>query len=311
MIRIDHYVSFCKIIELGSFSAAAEVLGISQSAISQQMKTLENLYGSSLLHRSGSRVLMTEDGEKLQEYALQILSLYERSMTIKKQKMDVLSGRIAVGASSGPAEFPVPIIMGLFKKKFPGVKLSLHVNDSSQVIEDVLKQKIEIGFVGMEIKNRSLDFKPFFRDQMIFVVPSEHPFAEKKKITFEEFLSCPLIIQQRGAGITEFFLKLLAKQDIRLKDLNVIMELGLQDSTKAAVMGGFGTAFISLLGGIRELRSGDLVHVEIEGLQMERPQYLCTNRSVPLSNIAVKFLEFAKSKRETIISDSLVAQKSR
>ena len=143
MIRIDHYVSFCKIIELGSFSAAAEVLGISQSAISQQMKTLENLYGSSLLHRSGSRVLMTEDGEKLQEYALQILSLYERSMTIKKQKMDVLSGRIAVGASSGPAEFPVPIIMGLFKKKFPGVKLSLHVNDSSQVIEDVLKEKLE------------------------------------------------------------------------------------------------------------------------------------------------------------------------
>lgn len=308
MIRLDHYISFCKIVELGSFSAAAEVLRISQSAISQQMKTLENLYGSNMLHRSGSRVLMTEDGEKLQEYALQILSLYERSLAIKRQKKDALSGRISVGASSGPAEFPVPTIMGLFRQEFPKVEMSLHVNDSSQVIEDVLKQKFEIGFVGMEIKNRSLDFKPFFNDQMIFVVPPDHPFAEKKKISFEEFLSCPLIIQQRGAGITEFFLKLLAKQDIHLKDLNVIMELGLQDSTKAAVIEGFGTAFISRLGGIRELKNGDLVHVEIEGLEMERPQYLCTNRSVPLSNISVQFLEFARNKRQKIITENLFSK---
>jgi len=301
MPRIEHLESFCKIVELHSFSAAAKEMGVSQSALSQQMKALEAGYQTRLLHRKGNNIKPTENGRHVYNYALEIISMYNRSM----QEVDVhnnnLEGELLVGASSGPAEFPVPLLLGMYKQEHPNITITLKAADSSDVIDRILHKSLEIGFVGMEQRDSHLTFKPFFEDYMILVLAPDHPFAQKPAISFEEFIKLPLIIQQRGAGITESFILLLNKQGIDLKDLNVIMELGLQDSAKSAAMAGFGGAIISKLGGVSELKNQDLVEIPIEDVNLSRPQYLCFNHMVPLSNLASNFIEFAEKNKTDII----------
>jgi len=305
MPRIEHLASFCKIIELQSFSAAAKEIGVSQSALSQQMKSLEAGYKTQLLHRKGNKIKPTENGRHIYNYAQEMVALYDRSIREVDTRSNNLEGELLVGASSGPAEFPVPLLLGMYKQAHPSISIILKAADSSEVIDRVLHQSLEIGFVGMEQRDSHLTFKPFFEDTMILVVSPDHPFASRRSIRFEEFIDIPLIIQQRGAGITEMFIALLNAQNINLKDLNIVMELGLQDSAKAAAMAGFGGAIISKLGGVSELKNGDLIEIPIEDVDLSRPQYLCFNHRVPLSNLASDFLAFAESQKHDLIQQYL------
>lgn len=305
MPRIEHLASFCKIIELQSFSAAARELGVSQSALSQQMKALEAGYQTQLLHRKGNKIKPTENGRHIYNYAQEMVALYDRSVREVDTRNNNLEGELLVGASSGPAEFPVPLLLGMYKQVHPSVSIVLKAADSTEVIDRILHQSLEIGFVGMEQRDSHLTFKPFFEDYMILAVSPGHPFAERKSISFEEFIEIPLIIQQRGAGITETFVSLLNAQSINLKDLNIVMELGLQDSAKSAAMAGFGGAIISKLGGVSELKNRELVEVPIDDVDLSRPQYLCFNHMVPLSNLASDFLAFAEEQKHDLIQQYL------
>jgi DNA-binding transcriptional LysR family regulator len=305
MPRIEHLASFCKIIELQSFSAAAKEMGVSQSALSQQMKALEEGYKTQLLHRKGNKIKPTENGRHIYNYAQEMVALYERSVREVDKHSNNLEGELLVGASSGPAEFPVPLLLGMYKQAHPNISIILKAADSADVIDRILHQSLEIGFVGMEQRDSHLTFKPFFEDYMILVVSPDHPYASKKSINFEEFIEIPIIIQQRGAGITESFIALLNAQGIDLKDLNIVMEMGLQDSAKAAAMAGFGGAIISKLGGVSELKNRELIEVTIEDVNLCRPQYLCFNHRVPLSNLASNFLAFAEEQKNDLIQKHL------
>ena len=162
----------------------------------------------------------------------------------------------------------------------------------------VLNQSLELGFVGSQHRDSHLIFKPFFDDEMALVLAPAHKLAQKKVISLDEFLSIPLILQQQGAGVRDTLIDALKNQGINLSDLNIFLELGLQDSAKSAVMAGFGGTVISKLGGVGDLVSGQLVEVSVQDLDFSRPQVLCYNRMLPLSNIASDFIKFANTNKE-------------
>ncbi len=305
MARIDHLRSLCLIADLHSFSLAAEQCGLSQPALSQQIKSLEEEYQTLLLHRKGSRITLTEDGQKVYEYALKIIALYEHSLEEVKPQGEELNGELTLGASSGPGEFPVPVLLGMYKKAHPEVSISLKAGDTNEVIDQVLGHSLEIGFVGNQRPDSHLTFRPFFDDQMVLVLNPAHPFAKRKNISMDEFLTIPLVLQQKGAGVRETFITALKEQGVQTSEIKVLMELGLQDSAKSAVMAGFGGAVISRLGGVNELASGKLVEITVEDLDFTRPMYLCTNRTLPLSNLANDFITFAEGNKQKVIEDYL------
>ena len=115
MARIDHLKSFCLIAELHSFSLAAETVSLSQPALSQQVKALEEEYQTELLHRKGNRITLTEDGHIVYDYALRMIALYDHSIEEVLPHKKKLYGALLIGASSGPGEFPVPVLLGMFK----------------------------------------------------------------------------------------------------------------------------------------------------------------------------------------------------
>lgn len=301
MPHIDQFRSFCLISELQSFSKASDQCNFSQQALSHQIKKLEIEYGSELFHRKGGVILLTENGKKVYNSALEIISLFEKSIVEIKNKNNFYYGDMKLGASSGFEEYPLPLLLGLFGSVYSNVKISLRTGDSREIVDQVYKGFLDLGFVGNEISRSNLSFKPFFKDEMILIVDPNHPFAKRNFISIEEFIKIPLILQQRGEGIRETLLALINNQGINCSDLNVLMEMGLQNSVKSSVMFGFGAAVASKLSCLSELSMGKLVEVKVEGLELKRPIYLCTNNLKPLSNIAKVFIDFVDKKKENLI----------
>jgi len=297
MPRIEEFLTFCKIVDLKSFSLAAEVLHISQSAVSQQMKSLEEAYGTRLLHRNGLKVVPTEQGKIVYDYGSRMLTLYEHSHQQVEAQNGTVTGHLQIGSSSGPGETLIPIILGGFKTLFPDVQVALRVGDSREITDAVFNRLLEIAFVGLFRRDRHLIFEPFLHDEIILVAPADHPWASRSSINYQEFLKAPLILQQQGSGATALLREVLAENGIGLNRLNVVMQLGLQESTKVAVRNGYGMTMISHLGVQAELARGELVHIEVENLKLVRDIYTCYNRDEALTPLAQNFLDYAIQNR--------------
>jgi DNA-binding transcriptional LysR family regulator len=302
MPRIDELITFCKIVDQKSFSRAAEQVGISQPAVSLQVKAMEEDYGVQLLHRDGMDILPTEQGKIVYEFAQQIIRLYERSQQEVRSLSSVVIGRLDIGASTGPGENVVPLLLGRFKNQYPEVSIALRVADSQDIINGIFNHRLELGFVGTYRRDRYLAFEPFLHDQLIVVTYPEHPWVNRSSVSFQELIQTPLILQQQGSGATTVLQDALSEQGISWRDLNIVMELGLQESTKAAVAAGFGVTIISKLGAKDELERGSLVEIHVEDLELRRDIYVCYNRSLPLSNLATTFLEFAKQDKHSLFA---------
>jgi DNA-binding transcriptional LysR family regulator len=293
MTRIDQLLSFCTVVELKSFSLAAERLGLTQPTISLQIKALENEFNSELLHRESHHIVPTDEGKIVYENSLKILALYEKTRQAVYDNRGDFSGALTIGASSGPADYPIPLLLGKFKNEHPECTINLQVGDSSEIIDKVFNQSVELGFVGTKRRDGNLYFEPYLEDKLALVTAKNHPLAQKKSISFQELCEIPLIMQQPGSGATINLQEALAAGGLSFGDLNILMELGLQDSVKSAVAAGYGAAIISSLGIKKEIESGMLQEIAVEGLDLYRQIFICYNRMLPLANITKEFLAFA------------------
>jgi len=293
MARIEQLNAFCKVVELGSFSQAAETLGLSQPTISLQIKSLEEEFKSELLHRDGYKILPTENGQFVYQHFTRIIALYDRSLEGIKTGKSRFSGAIRIGASSGPGEHPLPQILANFKQAHPECDVSMFVGDSNEIMEKVANQSLEVGFVCAKRRDGRLAFEPFIEDRLILIVSKASPFAKVSEISYEQLSKIPLIIQQPGSGATSTLQRALSEVNMHLTDLTILMQLGLQDSVKSAVASGIGATIISSLGAKKEIENGVFIPIDVPELDLRRNIYQCYNREIPLSNLAQEFLAFA------------------
>ncbi|MDX6533916.1 MAG: hypothetical protein QOF68_1660 [Gaiellales bacterium] len=176
-----------------------------------------------------------------------------------------LAGRLVVGSSTGLGEHVLPLLLGAFRAEHPRVTVSLRIEATDTVIDRVLARELELGVVGAVRPHRSLVYEPFLRDHVILAIPPGHRFAGRK-VELSELVREPLIVMQAGAGVRTVIEDELRRAGVRPRDLNVAMELGLQESAKAAVVGGYGVSFLSRLAVERELRLGTLAVAEVAGI---------------------------------------------
>lgn len=302
MPRLEELATLCKVIEQKSFSRAAEILGLSQPAVSLQIKSLEAEYGTELLHRDGFEIVPTESGQAIYNMSCQILELHERAKQQIHRLNHNISGTLLIGSSAGPGEYLLPLLLGQFKSRYPTVDVVLQVSDSSEIINQILKHQLEVGFVGTSRRDRHLHFEPFIQDELVLVVYPDHPWVGRRSISHEELLQEPLLLQQHGSGATISLYEALNEYNININQLNIFMELGLQESTKAAVRAGLGVTIISKLGVIEELARGVLVKIPIAGIKLERNFYVVHRRASPLTSLARAFLQFAHKTADQIIN---------
>jgi DNA-binding transcriptional LysR family regulator len=287
--------AFCAVVERKSFSRAAEQLGLSQPAVSLQIAALEKRVGRRLLDRSGRRVEPTEAGAVLYRRAQRMLQLEEQLLDEVAGEEGELAGTLEIGASTGPGENVVPLLLCEFQREHPAVHVTLSISDTQRVVDRVAEREIELGVVGAARRHRSVVFEPFLRDEVVLACPPGHPFANRA-VPIDELRRQPLIVMQEGAGVRQVIEDELRRAGTRLRDLDVRLELGLQESVKSAVVAGYGVSFISRSAVEAELAAGTVAAARVEGLEPARQISLVRASGRALSRAADAFVGFARER---------------
>ena len=288
--------AFCAVVERRSFSQAAEQLGVTQPAVSLQIRSLEKRLGVQLLDRSGRRVEPTEAGQRLYRSAQRLLALEEQLLAeLGDEAEGDLAGRLEIGASTGPGGTVLPVVLCEFQRRHPGVHVALSISDTQRVIEQVARRELELGVVGAQRRHRGVVFEPFFRDEVVLAVPRGHRFANRS-VTLAELTGEPLVLMQEGAGVRQVIDEELRAAGVRLRDLDVPLELGLQESARSAVVGGFGVTFISRSAIEADLAAGTVATARVEGLEPSREISLVRSSGRAETRVAQAFVSFARAR---------------
>jgi DNA-binding transcriptional LysR family regulator len=288
--------AFCAVVERRSFSQAAERLGVTQPAVSLQVRALERRLGTQLLDRSGRRVEPTEAGWRLYRGAQRMLALEEQLLgEVAAEAGGELSGELSIGASTGPAAIVVPLLLCEFQRAHRDVRVALEVHDTQTVVDRVADRELELGIVGAARRHRGVRFEPFLRDEVILACPPGHPCAGRT-ISLDELREHQLVVMQEGAGVRHVIEDELRKQGVRLRDLDVRLQLGLQESVRSAVVGGYGVAFISRTAIESDLAAGRLAEARVEGIDARREISLARATGRVGTRVAEEFLAFARAR---------------
>jgi DNA-binding transcriptional LysR family regulator len=288
--------AFCAVVERKSFSQAAERLGVTQPAVSLQVRALERRLGAQLLDRSGRRVEPTEAGLRLYRGAQRMLALEEQLVgEVTADAEGALAGELSLGASTGPAAIVVPQLLCEFQARNRGVRVVLQVHDTQAVVELVAERELELGIVGAARRRRGVRFEPFFRDEVILACPPGHAFAGQT-VDLDELRAEPLIVMQEGAGVRQVLEDELRRLGTRLRDLDAPLVLGLQESVRSAVVGGYGVTFISRTAVETELAAGTLEEARVEGMDGTRQIWLALGTGRAATRAADEFVAFARER---------------
>jgi DNA-binding transcriptional LysR family regulator len=288
--------AFCEVVERKSFSQAAERLGVTQPAVSLQVRSLEKRLGTQLLDRSGRRVEPTEAGLRLYRGAQRLLQLEQDLVAeLAQEATGELEGAFEIGASTGPGGVVLSRILCEFAEAHPNLHVALSVFDTQTVVEHVADRTLQLGVVGAAPRHRGVEYEPFFDDTVILACPPGHPFAGRT-ITLDELKGETLIVMQVGAGVRQMIDDELQRAGLRLRDLDVRIELGLQESVTSAVRSGYGVTFISRRSVENDLAAGTLVEARVGELVLEREIYLVRATGRAETRAARAFVDFAKER---------------
>jgi DNA-binding transcriptional LysR family regulator len=288
--------AFCAVVERKSFSQAAERLGVTQPAVSLQIRSLEQRLGRQLLDRSGRRVEPTEAGRRLYASAQRLLAAEEHLLEeLDADDEGAITGSLELGASTGPGGTVVPLLLCEFQEQHPDVRVRLTVSDTQTVVDRVAERELELGIVGAGRRHRGVAFEPFFRDEVVLACPSDHRFAGKT-VSLDDLRGEKLIVMQEGAGVRQVIEDELRKAGVRLRDLDVRLELGLQESVRSAVLAGHGIAFISRLAIGADLTAGRIATARVRGLDPVREIFLARAAGRSETRAARAFVAFAQGR---------------
>jgi DNA-binding transcriptional LysR family regulator len=288
--------AFCAVVERESFSQAAASLGVTQPAVSQQVRALEKRLGAQLLDRSGRRVVPTDAGTRLYRGAQRLLALEEQLLAeLSGPDEGPLTGTLEIGASTGPAAIVVPLLLCEFHSENENLDVRLSVHDTQTVVSLVAERELELGIVGAARRRRSVEFEPFLSDEVILVCPPEHP-AAARTIRLEDLRELPIVLMQEGAGVRQLLEDELRRQSIRLRDLRVELVLGLQESVRSAVQAGYGATFISRRAVEADLAAGSLSEIRVDGLDLQRQISIVRAAGRVPSRAAEAFVAFATNR---------------
>jgi len=287
--------AFCAVVERRSFSQAADQLGVTQPAVSLQVRALEKRLGTQLLDRSGRRVEPTEAGLRLYRGAQRLLTLEQQVLDeVVSEGVGDLAGSLGIGASTGPAAVVVPQLLCEFQQAHARVRVALEVHDTRTVVELVADRRLELGIVGAAPRHRAVRFDPFAYDEVVLVCPPGHRFGGRT-LGAHELASETLVVMQEGAGVRRIVEDELRRLGLRLRDLDLRLELGLQESVRSAVLAGYGVTFISRSAIEADIAAGTVDVGRVEGLDPSRTISLVRSAGRAETRVGQAFVEFARS----------------
>jgi DNA-binding transcriptional LysR family regulator len=290
--QLPHLETFAKAAELGSFTAAARSLGLTQGAVSLRVQALEKELGVSLFHRQAARILLTDAGRRLYGYAQRISELHREARQDVTGRKAALTGDLSLAASSVPGEHLLPALLDAFRRGQPQVSVRVAVTDTAAVLRQVEAGQAHLGLVGGKSDSPHLEYRCFACDTLVLVVPAGHPWARRRRVSLEQLCGEPLILREPGSGSRWCLEQALARAGKSASDLRVALELGCNEGIKAAVLRGMGLAVLSARAVEKESRrGGPLRALRVADLPLEREMFVVWDRRRVLPIPARLFLD--------------------
>ncbi len=277
-----------------SFTKAAELLFMTQPAVTFQVKQLEEHFNTRLFERTHGKITLTHAGEVALEYAEKILDLSSEMETRLGELTGEISGKLMIGASTTIAEYLLPRILGEFKAKYPQVKAHLTVANSETIENKVADHTLDLGLIEAQSHHPILNTDLCCNDELVVICSPNHEFANFASLTALQLAEQPYVSRELGSGTREVIDDYFRNAGVNPDDLNIAMEMGSREAIKGAVEAGLGIAIVSISTVVKELKLGDLVAIPLEP-KMTRALSLVYANEKFRSKLMQAFLDFVKT----------------
>ena len=277
-----------------SFTRAAEVLSLTQPAVSFQIKSLEEDVGARLFRREKQGVVLTEVGEILLRHARDVLALYDRAEAEISRLVEHVGGTLTLGVASVVAKYVMPRPIGLFKKRNPQVTIVLEAGNTDAIIAQLVNGALDLAIVSDPVDLKGHVIEPLIDDELVLIVPAGHPWTSRDAVTLADVVAEPFILREEGSGTRRMLEWHLGQHRIQLADLQVALTLGSTEAVKAGVEAGAGVSIVSRLSLGAELRTGSIVSVPIGDIRMARTFILVYPKLSYRKVVVETFLTFCR-----------------
>jgi len=286
-MNLQHLKSFMAVARNRNYTRAAEELFLTQSAVSQQIRQLEQELGLKLFEQIGKKVHLTEAGKILENEATRILAQVRQTHEIMEELSGLKRGRIRVGASTTPGVYLIPQIMAAFRNVHPGVETNLVIDNTLTIEKQILSNDLDLAFVGRRLSRKDLIEKPFLEDRLVPIAPVEHSLASEHGISPGRMAEQPFILREKGSATRELVEAWARKKRINLK---VSYEFDNPEAIKMAVISGLGISILSAYAVSWELKTKRLTILDIKGDRIKRPLTLIYHKDKQHTTASLAFI---------------------
>jgi LysR family transcriptional regulator, transcriptional activator of the cysJI operon len=242
---------------------------LTQPAVTQQVKALEDELGVPLFDRSGGRITLTAGGKVLLPLADQMKEISDQAFAAVAEASGEQAGELAVGASQTIAQYLLPNFIAGFIKAHPRIRIVARSGNTKAMLDDLVAHYIQVALIEGPDQRKDLNIEPFFQDHMVLVVPTSHEWADQE-IDIEALKQQPLLMREFGSGSRRVVEKAIVGAGLRKKDLRIQMELDSTEGLLSAVEAGLGVTFVSRWAVRNQLSLGTLKIARVRGLKLSR-----------------------------------------
>jgi DNA-binding transcriptional LysR family regulator len=290
-MQIDSLKVFCDLAESESFTKAAQINNVTQSAVSQQISSLERVFKSLLIERSKKRFRLTREGQVLYDYSKQIIATYEALGSKLQEIKDIISGTIRVATIYSIGLHDLPPYLKKFLKAYPTVNVHVEYRRANQVYEDVMGNVVDLGLVAYPTRDNKLELYPLRKDPLVLVCHPQHPLAKQKRIKMRTLSGQKFIGFQPDIPTRKALDKILKENNV---DVQHVMEFDNIETVKRAVEIDAGVAIVPQTTVVQEVAKQTLAQVELDDGDFFRPLAAIYKKNKVLSPAMKQFLSILK-----------------
>jgi DNA-binding transcriptional LysR family regulator len=286
---------FCKVVELRSFTKAADAVGLTQPTVSEHLRALEEMLGEKLVDRLGRDVLATPAGKILYQYAQNIIRMRDEAIQALEKFKGNLSGRLLIGASTIPGTYMLPALIGSFKAGHPSIEITLKISDSGDVVERILDGSLELGFIGARWDDRRIVLEEVCSDELVLVVYPEHRWAGRETLELDELPGEPFILREKGSGTRVVMNRAFEEKGFDPSHLDAVAEMGSTEAVRQGIKARIGISILSRQAVAEDLERHTLVQVPMNGVRLARSVYLAQRKNRQISPLSTAFLNHLRA----------------
>ncbi len=290
-MQIESLKVFCDLAETESFTKAAQINQVTQSAVSQQISSLERQFKSLLIERSKKKFRLTREGQVLYEYSKQIIQTFEALHSRLQEIKDIISGTIRVATIYSIGLHDLPPYIKKFLKTYPTVHVHVEYRRANQVYEDVLGNVVDVGLVAFPSKDNKLEIVPLRRDNMVLICHPQHPLAKFKSVKLNAIIGQKFIAFEPDIPTRKAIDRILKDQNVAVQP---VMEFDNIETVKRAVEIDAGISIVPQGTIMQEIAKQTLAAVQFEDAQFFRQLAAIYKKNKVLSPAIKQFLSIVK-----------------